>query len=313
MNVLVTGSAGFLGKNFVDYLHTLADGRNRTRPNLHIEEIYEFDLNNTDEELNEFCKKADWVVNLAGVNRPKDPDEFIKSFGAENFKKIIEASKTKFEYEIEKILADYNKDELSDRIRVSSEISTLISTYSSSVEREIYCQSASKLIDVPYESIKKDVDLKVKRKKRETDKREINEIYLSSSGIGDRINPEKASNLKLTTIEESILGMMQLNDSCFNYAIDKLKIDDFKTEFNKRVFSKMVDLFENRIAYDISYFSEVFTQEEVSKIFKMKMNRFQLSNNSEKVLDDYIRELKQLRLSDDNSIDSLVNMLKNKA
>ena len=76
MNVLVTGSAGFLGKNLVQYLHTLADGRNRTRPNLNIEEIFGYDLENTEEQLEEYCKNADWVVNLAGVNRPTDSTEF---------------------------------------------------------------------------------------------------------------------------------------------------------------------------------------------------------------------------------------------
>lgn len=76
MNILVTGSAGFLGKNLVQYLHTIADGRNRTRPALRIGEIYEYDKENTLEQLDEFCSKAEFVVNLAGVNRPKDVSEF---------------------------------------------------------------------------------------------------------------------------------------------------------------------------------------------------------------------------------------------
>lgn len=76
MNILVTGAKGFLGTNLVQYLHTLADGRNRTRQNLHIGEIYEYDKENTPEELDEFCKKAGFVVNLAGVNRSQDPAEF---------------------------------------------------------------------------------------------------------------------------------------------------------------------------------------------------------------------------------------------
>ena len=76
MNVLVTGAAGFVGRNLVQNLRTLADGRNRTRPDLNIAQIYEYDLNNTAEELDCFCADCDFVFNLAGVNRPKDPKEF---------------------------------------------------------------------------------------------------------------------------------------------------------------------------------------------------------------------------------------------
>ena len=76
MNVLVTGAAGFVGRNLVQNLRTLADGRNRTRPDLNIEQIYEYDLNNTAEDLDRFCADCDFVFNLAGVNRPKDPKEF---------------------------------------------------------------------------------------------------------------------------------------------------------------------------------------------------------------------------------------------
>lgn len=76
MNVLVTGAAGFVGKNLVENLKTLKDGRNRTRPELRIDKIYEYDRNNTYDELDEFCLDCDFVFNLAGVNRPKDPAEF---------------------------------------------------------------------------------------------------------------------------------------------------------------------------------------------------------------------------------------------
>ena len=76
MNILVTGAKGFVGRNLVENLKTLQDGRNRTRPNLEIGEIYEYDLDSTPEELDAYCAKADFVFNLAGVNRPKDSAEF---------------------------------------------------------------------------------------------------------------------------------------------------------------------------------------------------------------------------------------------
>ena len=82
MNILITGAAGFVGRNLTENLKTIRDGKNKTRPNIHIDEIFEYDINSTPEELDEYCAKADFVFNLAGVNRPKDPEEFQKgNFG----------------------------------------------------------------------------------------------------------------------------------------------------------------------------------------------------------------------------------------
>ena len=82
MNILVTGAKGMVGTALCNNLKNIRDGKNRTRPNLHIEDIYEYDIDSSTEELEEYCQKADFVFNLAGVNRPKDPEEFMNgNFG----------------------------------------------------------------------------------------------------------------------------------------------------------------------------------------------------------------------------------------
>lgn len=77
MNILVTGAKGFVGRNLIENLKTIQDGRNHTRPNLSIDEIYEYDLDTDPSMLDDYCAKADFVFNLAGVNRPKNQAEFM--------------------------------------------------------------------------------------------------------------------------------------------------------------------------------------------------------------------------------------------
>ncbi|MBR5923729.1 MAG: NAD-dependent epimerase/dehydratase family protein [Clostridia bacterium] len=82
MNILVTGAKGFVGRNLVENLKNIRDKKNSTRPGITIENVYEYDIDGTAEELDGYCENADFVFNLAGVNRPENPEDFKKgNFG----------------------------------------------------------------------------------------------------------------------------------------------------------------------------------------------------------------------------------------
>ena len=82
MKILVTGAKGFVGKNLVSALYNIKNGKDRTHPELSIEEIFEFDIDTDDKLLNKYCIEADFVFNLAGINRPKNTEEFMEgNFG----------------------------------------------------------------------------------------------------------------------------------------------------------------------------------------------------------------------------------------
>jgi UDP-2-acetamido-2,6-beta-L-arabino-hexul-4-ose reductase len=77
MKILVTGAKGFVGKNLCAALNNIKDGKDRRFPNLAIEAVFEYDIDSTPEELDQYCREADFVFNLAGVNRPKEQSEFM--------------------------------------------------------------------------------------------------------------------------------------------------------------------------------------------------------------------------------------------
>lgn len=85
MKILVTGAKGFVGRNLCESLKNLRDGKDRTRPELKISEIYEYDIDTPASLLEKYCASADFVFHLAGVNRPETPEEFMKgNFGFTN-------------------------------------------------------------------------------------------------------------------------------------------------------------------------------------------------------------------------------------
>ena len=82
MKILVTGAKGMVGTALCNNLKNIMDGKNKTRPNIKIDAVYEYDIDSTPEQLDEYCAEADFVFNLAGVNRPQNEEDFMKgNFG----------------------------------------------------------------------------------------------------------------------------------------------------------------------------------------------------------------------------------------
>ena len=82
MNILITGAAGFVGKNLAAALQNIRDGKDRTHPGLEIGQLFLYDIDSPAELLEEGCRKAEFVFNLAGVNRPQNQEEFMQgNFG----------------------------------------------------------------------------------------------------------------------------------------------------------------------------------------------------------------------------------------
>ncbi len=97
MKILITGAEGFVGKNLSAALNNIKEGKDRTHPDLSVDELYLYDISTPAEILEEACEKADFVFNLAGVNRPQNPDEFMKGnfgFASELLEKLQKYNNT---------------------------------------------------------------------------------------------------------------------------------------------------------------------------------------------------------------------------
>ena len=253
-------------------------------------------------------------VKILKMKDAKDPDEYIKKFGAASFKSVIEDSKSKFEFEREKILTKYNIQNMDEKVKASHEICLAIASYPSEIEREIYCQMMAKELDVPKESIKRDVLSIIKRRTREAKQNEETELYRKASGIGDRVNPVSSELLKANKIEEAILGLIQLYPSHLKIVMDKMKAEDFVTPLCKKVFEKIKECYSKTGKFDVAFIEEDFTVDEISRITKMMAERQRLNTNGEDVLQELIQSLSKEKeaVTDGDTFDSILDAIKKK-
>ncbi len=233
-------------------------------------------------------------VKLLRLNGAKDPDEFIKKFGAEKFRSLLEESRTKFEYYFESILSKHDITVPQEKIKAINAMCELISGFYSSAERDVYIAEVAKRTDVSQESIRQDVGRMIAKKKSAYKQQETQKIHQSAAGFADKINADFVKNPAAARAEEAVLGLMLLQIGHRKHAFSaeiNLREDDFFTEFGKKVYSYLQAHVEDEDATEL--LNESFSADEVGRITHMKIARMQLTDNGDDVFLESVRCLRE--------------------
>lgn len=247
-------------------------------------------------------------VSVLKMKDAKDPDEYIKKFGAAKFKLLIEGSRGKFDFLCDTVLKKYDISIPDEKVRAAHEICEIIAGFYSDVERSVYILKAAERLSIEEKSIRADTERIRKKKIREEDGERMRKIISDTSGYTDNINRERVGNTRAAKAEETIIGLILLYPELFSKAVSEewaLCPEDFKTSFGRRIFEALEKLGGKA---DIGVLAADFSVDEISRITDMQRKRAELTKNDESVLFDSIKALREEK--NETSGDELADAMK---
>ncbi|MBQ2793152.1 MAG: DNA primase [Clostridia bacterium] len=254
------------------------------------------------------------VISIPGA---KDPDEYIKKYGRDRFNDVLSAAKSKFEYNLQRILSRYDINIPQQKIDAIKDLAFMISEIYSSAERDVYIREVARRMGISYESLKSVVDSQVRKNAENKKKERDRKMQQEAVGYGDKVNPDYARAPDVAKHEERVLGLMLLfpehREKVFRE--DLLCEEDFFTDLGKNIFNFLREACENGDERLVTI-SERFTPEQMGRIVEMKASRMQLDSNGTDVLLECINNLKaavsEKRGENNNPMDRLNDLLKKK-
>ena len=226
-------------------------------------------------------------VRVLQMNGAKDPDEYIKKFGPDRFRKLLTDSRTGFEFRLAAILSRHDINDGSEKLRAASEICDMIAGVWSGVEREVYIASAAQRLGLTVEGMTSDVNRIRQKKIKEYRQKETTEAQASVRNYGDRINPDAARNIQAASAEETILGLLLMYDEYRSIILRgelALSEEDFVTEFSRRVFAAIMEQQRADGGFLFEMLGQSFTTEEMGRLIRMEQKRRSLTENGIAVL-----------------------------
>jgi DNA primase len=260
-------------------------------------------------------------VRVLRMEGAKDPDEYIKTYGADRFRRLLNVSQTGFAYKSERIYAKYDIGTPEGRIAASGECCALISEYNSGVEREVYIGQVSQKLDISTEVLKNRVDQLLRKRIRENREAQSRQAQAEIRGVGDRINPDTIKNVAASSAESAVLGLMMIYEE-YRAAVASGQIalvaDDFFTAFGRRAFEAVMELQNSPTGFSHALLGQAFTPDEMGRLQQMEQQRRSLTRNGPEVFKQSVQALKDAKAKADvhkseDVISSIADIIAKKA
>lgn len=213
-------------------------------------------------------KDAGLSVRVLEIRGAKDPDEFIKKYGPERFKNLLDGCANDIEYSIMRIKNKYNIATDDGRLHYLQEVCGFLSGLSP-LEREVYAVRVADGLKIEKNVVLSQAETQARRKKYEEKRREFRDMAQSTAGIGDKVNPERSRNLKGAIAEDALLCLLFSHQDMIAQAAAAIKPGEFVTDFSRRVYEQFVKLAQDGQEVTVSLLAQQFSESETAEIVRI--------------------------------------------
>ncbi len=231
------------------------------------------------------------IINLG--TETKDPDEYIKKFGADAFRAKLKGSSGQIDYRIREIISRFDVTVAEDKLRAVSEVTSFIATLASRPEREVYSARAAEMLGLTVESVRSEVERLYAKQDRKAKKAIVKDALREQSGFGGSVNADKLRFSSEASHEEAILGLLLIRSDFGPSVISRLSEDDFATSLNKKIFTLFRDDFAEGREVVLSK-DGVLTAREMGALENCRASRLELGDITLTALNSHIDALKAL-------------------
>ena len=258
-------------------------------------------------------------TKILRMNGAKDPDEYIKKYGSESFRKLIEGSQTEFDYKFAKILQKYDFSITGEKIKALDDCEKLIAQTQSAAQRDIYIYDVAPKLGITPEAMKRDVERLISMRRKMNAREESKKIMTASEGYGDRVNPDFVKNPRAAAAEEAIIGIILLHPEYLR-ELEKngspITSDDMFTGLGTKIFSAIKEVLSGD-SFDAASLEgalgEHLEVDELARATKMKIARRSLTNNTVSVVLECLETLKEAKGRSELGIEDIISIKRKKA
>lgn len=253
------------------------------------------------------------VLNIPGA---KDPDEYIKKFGAQRFKMLLDESASVTDYKLTEIAQKNDVSTPSGKVSYLKEAASVLADIHSPVERDVYIRKLGNDLGVSHEAIAEQVKNLLRRRRKVQEKQDADNLVRSVSRPDRKEDPDRTAHKKAAVCEDTLLSLLYKNPDKLETVTDKLSEDDFMTGQNRRVFEALCRVIRESGVPDLTRLSAFLNDADLSHMSRLIATAPPFDS---KMLEECIRELKTIASApdetaiskmDDDALASYIDQLK---